>query len=62
MDMQLARISIHCNKTIHSSEPNNADWPRVRFAVHFADSSVKQAQFDNPLAIHIRGDGRTATG
>ena len=58
VDMPLApgQMSIHHNKTIHSSEPNNADWPRVGFAIHFADSSVRQAQFDNPLAIHIRGD------
>ncbi len=58
VDMPLApgQMSIHHNKTIHSSEPNNADWPRVGFAIHFANSSVRQAQFDNPLAIHIRGD------
>tara|TARA_Y100001934_G_C12375301_1_gene788839 strand:+ start:2623 stop:3438 length:816 start_codon:yes stop_codon:yes gene_type:complete len=56
MALEPGQISIHHNKTIHSSEPNNADWPRVGFAIHFADSNVRQAQFDNPLAIHIRGE------
>ena len=56
MPLKPGQMSIHHNKTIHSSEPNNADWPRVGFAIHFADSSVRQAQFDNPLAIHIRGE------
>ena len=56
MPLKPGQMSIHHNKTIHSSEPNNADWPRVGFAIHFADSSVRQAQFENPLAIHIRGE------
>ena len=57
-DMPLApgQMSIHHNKTIHSSEPNNADWPRIGYAIHFAACSVRQVQFDNPLAIHIRGE------
>ncbi len=56
MPLKPGQCSIHHNKTIHSSEPNNADWPRVGFAIHFADSSVRQAQFDEALAIHIRGE------
>jgi len=56
MPLEPGQMSIHHNKTIHSSEPNNADWPRVGFAIHFAAASVRQAQFDNALAIHIRGE------
>ena len=56
MPLKPGQISIHHNKTIHSSEPNAADWPRVGYAIHFAASNVRQAQFKNALAIHIRGD------
>ena len=56
MPLEPGQMSIHHNKTIHSSEPNNADWPRVGFAIHFAASSVRQAQFDDAMAIHIRGE------
>ena len=55
MPLKPGQMSIHHNKTIHSSEPNNADWPRVGYAIHFAASGVRQTQFDNALAIHIRG-------
>ena len=55
MPLHAGQFSIHHNKTIHSSEPNNADWPRIGFAIHFAASNVKQVQFDNALAIHCRG-------
>lgn len=56
MPLKAGQFSIHHNKTVHSSEPNNADWPRVGFAIHYAASDVKQAQFDNALAIHVRGE------
>lgn len=55
MPLRAGQFSIHHNKTIHSSEPNNADWPRIGFAIHFAATSVRQVQFDNALAIHVRG-------
>ena len=56
MPLKAGQFSVHHNKTIHSSEPNNADWPRIGFAIHFAATSVRQAQFDDALAIHIRGN------
>ena len=55
MPLRAGQFSVHHNKTIHSSEPNNADWPRIGFAIHFAATSVRQVQFDNALAIHVRG-------
>ena len=36
MPLAAGQMSIHHNKTIHSSEPNRAAWPRIGFAVHFA--------------------------
>ncbi|MEC8462678.1 MAG: phytanoyl-CoA dioxygenase family protein [Pseudomonadota bacterium] len=56
MPLKPGQISVHHNKTIHSSRPNKADWPRVGFAIHFTTTDVHQTQFANPLAIHIRGD------
>ena len=55
MPLAAGQMSIHHNKTIHSSEPNRADWPRIGFAVHFAASHVRQMQFDGATAILLRG-------
>ena len=55
MPLRAGQFSIHHNKTIHSSEPNRADWPRIGFAAHFAAAHVRQAQFDGATAIHLRG-------
>ena len=55
MPLAAGQMSIHHNKTIHSSEPNRADWPRIGFAVHFAATDVRQAQFDGATAILLRG-------
>jgi hypothetical protein len=51
-------FSIHHNKTIHSSEPNNADHARIGFAVHFAPAHVRQAQFEGATAMVLRGKDR----
>jgi hypothetical protein len=55
MPLSPGQMSIHHNKTIHSSEPNDADWPRIGFAIHFAAAGVRQTQFSDAMAIHIRG-------
>ena len=55
MPLAAGQMSIHHNKTIHASEPNRADWPRIGYAVHFAASNVRQVQFDGATAIHLRG-------
>ena len=56
MPLAAGQMSIHHNKTIHSSEPNRAGWPRIGFAVHFAASNVRQVQFDGATAILLRGE------
>ncbi len=55
MPLAAGQMSIHHNKTIHSSEPNRAGWPRIGFAVHFAATRVRQVQFDGATAILLRG-------
>ena len=42
MPLEPGQMSIHHNKTIHSSEPNNADWPRVGFAIRYALTRMKK--------------------
>ena len=56
MPLKAGQFSVHHNKTAHASEPNNADWPRVGFAIHFAATSVRQAQFDGATGIRVRGE------
>ena len=55
MPLEAGQMSVHHNKTIHSSEPNAADWPRIGYAIHLAASGVRQTQFDNATAICLRG-------
>ena len=56
MPLKAGQMSIHHNRTIHSSEPNRSSWPRVGYAVHFAASNVRQTQFKSASAIQIRGE------
>ena len=56
MPLAAGQMSIHHNKTIHSSEPNRAGWPRIGFAVHFAATGVRQVQFGGATAILLRGE------
>ena len=58
LEVNAGEFSIHHNKTIHSSQPNTADTPRVGFAVHFAAANVRQAQYEGATAIVLRGRDR----
>lgn len=55
MPLMAGQMSIHDNKTLHSSEPNNADWPRIGVAVHFAATSVRQVRYPGATGIIVRG-------
>ena len=56
MPLEPGQISIHHNKTIHGSLPNNADTPRIGFAIHFATPDMRQTQFENATASLARGE------
>jgi non-haem Fe2+, alpha-ketoglutarate-dependent halogenase len=58
LEVDAGEFSIHHNKTIHSSQPNNADTPRIGFAVHFAAPHVRQVQFAGATATVLRGQDR----
>jgi non-haem Fe2+, alpha-ketoglutarate-dependent halogenase len=58
LQVDAGEFSIHHNKTIHSSQPNNADTPRIGFAVHFAAPHVRQVQFAGATAAVVRGKDR----
>ena len=60
MPLAAGQMSIHHNKTIHSSEPNRADWPRIGFAVHFggepcAPGAVRRRHRDPAEGRRSRG-------
>jgi non-haem Fe2+, alpha-ketoglutarate-dependent halogenase len=58
LEVNAGEFSIHHNKTIHSSQPNTSDSPRIGFAVHFAAPHVRQMQFEGATAIVMRGEDR----
>ena len=58
LELRAGEMSIHHNKTIHSSEPNPSDRPRIGFAIHIAPPQVRQAQFDGAAAVVVRGSDR----
>jgi non-haem Fe2+, alpha-ketoglutarate-dependent halogenase len=56
MPLEPGQISIHHNKTIHGSLPNNADTPRIGFAIHIATPDMRQTQFEGATASLVRGE------
>ncbi len=58
LEVDAGEFSIHHNKTIHSSQPNTSDTPRIGFAVHFAAPHVRQAQYPGATAMVMRGQDR----
>ena len=56
LEVRAGEMSIHHNKTVHSSMPNPSDAPRIGFAVHIAPSYVRQTQFDGATATLVRGE------
>lgn len=58
LEVNAGEFSIHHNKTIHSSQPNRSDTPRIGFAVHFAAPHVRQAQYSGATATVMRGQDR----
>ncbi len=55
MPLAAGQMSIHHNKTLHSSEPNHADWPRIGVAIHFAATHVRQVQYEGATGIIVCG-------
>jgi ectoine hydroxylase-related dioxygenase (phytanoyl-CoA dioxygenase family) len=60
LEMRAGEMSIHHNKTVHSSMPNPSDQPRIGFAIHIAPPHVRQAQFDGATGTIVRGKDRDA--
>jgi Phytanoyl-CoA dioxygenase (PhyH) len=58
MPLEPGQVSIHHNRTIHGSTPNNAAMPRIGFAIHIATPDVRQTQFDGATATLVRGTDR----
>ncbi len=58
MPLEPGQMSIHHNMTVHSSEPNRADYARIGFAIHLVSADVRQVHFDGALGIRLRGEDR----
>ena len=58
MPLEAGQMSFHHSRTIHSSEPNRASWPRIGFAVHLVPARVRQTQFEGALGMLLRGEDR----
>ena len=55
LEVRAGEMSIHHNKTVHSSMPNPSEHPRIGFAIHIAPPHVRQTQFDGATATVVRG-------
>ena len=61
LEMCAGEMSIHHNKSVHSSMPNPSDHPRIGFAIHIAPPHVRQTQFDGVTATVVRGQDKKPT-
>ena len=57
VDLQLhaGEMSIHDNRTVHSSMPNPSNMPRIGYAVYLCGPHVRQTQFDGSTGTLVRG-------
>jgi hypothetical protein len=58
LEVRAGEMSIHHNKTVHSSMPNPSDYPRIGFAIHIVLPHVRQTQFDGATGTVVRGEDR----
>ena len=59
LEVRAGEMSIHHNKTVHSSMPNPSDQPRIGFAIHIVPPHVRQTQFDGATGTLMRGQDKT---
>ncbi len=53
--LQPGQMSLHHVLIVHGSEPNNAAWPRVGFAVRYVPTYVRQVNGEKDSATLVRG-------
>jgi len=53
--LQPGEMSLHHVLIVHGSEPNNADWPRIGFAIRYIPTHVRQAGGPQDSALLVRG-------
>ena len=60
VDITLApgEMSLHHVLIVHGSEPNEASWPRIGFAVRYVPTHVRQLNGERDSALLVRGQDR----
>ena len=59
MPLEPGQFSMHHECTVHSSEPNNADYRRIGYSIHYCPTHVRQTRYSPadglPTAALVRG-------
>ena len=60
MPLQPGQFSIHHECTVHSSEPNGADFRRIGYSIHYCPTRARQTRYagERPAAALVRGTDR----
>ena len=59
MKLAAGQVSIHHECTVHSSEPNRADYRRVGLSIHYCPTRARQTRYaERPAAALVRGTDR----
>ena len=59
MPLAAGQFSIHHECTVHSSEPNRADYRRIGLSIHYCPTHARQTRYaERPTAALVRGADR----
>ena len=60
MPLDAGQFSIHHECTVHSSEPNTADYRRIGLSIHYCPTRARQTRYtgERPSAALVRGTDR----
>ena len=50
------QVVFHHESTVHGSNPNNADHPRVGLSIHYVAPHVRETRFEGSTAMLLRGE------
>ncbi|MBK18034.1 MAG: phytanoyl-CoA dioxygenase [Rhodospirillaceae bacterium] len=56
LELRAGEMSVHHNKTVHSSMPNPSNMPRIGYAIHICAPHVRQTQFEGATGTLVRGE------
>jgi len=57
LPLEPGQFSMHHECLVHGSAPNNADWRRIGYSIHYCSAEVRMVQYDEkPGAVVLRGE------